>query len=326
MTVYRHRIPESWGGWRGLYNYLPFDVCEVSGQGYNGSPNGEHGEKHMNFWCTIWHNLMGFKFDFSLFPILRRECRDGNSRGWPFIHECGLGSAQPCLVIFASKSPGGGEPACDRKWCGLILNWYPSPQRWATSYPWVSTSWDRHRDIFANMPLPGFKWLASAEAWPGRQKFSAVDLTVPNGQGSMKGSPESPGKPLMPGWQMELCFCFAFQKWWKKSVAVESFQMNSSTSSSARLFWSSAEHDSRWFMMSRDRQQTVGSIPWGHSWQPLMHWKKQQWNRPGCKWPFDGSMDTCTRFGTNPLQPYTSKNRGLVLDSFVWGLLHGYFS
>lgn len=124
MTVYRHRIPESWGGWRGLYNYLPFDVCEVSGQGYNGSPNGEHGEKHMNFWCTIWHNLMGFKFDFSLFPILRRECRDGNSRGWPFIHECGLGSAQPCLVIFASKSPGGGEPACDRKWCGLILNWW----------------------------------------------------------------------------------------------------------------------------------------------------------------------------------------------------------
>ena len=32
-----------------------------------------------------------------------------------FVHECGLGSAQPCLVIFASKSPGGGEPACDRK-------------------------------------------------------------------------------------------------------------------------------------------------------------------------------------------------------------------
>ena len=30
---------------------------------------------------NLRHNFMGFKFDFSLFPILRRECRDGNSRG-----------------------------------------------------------------------------------------------------------------------------------------------------------------------------------------------------------------------------------------------------
>ena len=193
----------------------------MRGQGYNGSPNGEHGEKHMNFWCTIWHNLMGFKFDFSLFPILHRECRDGNSRGWHFCTWMWFGLCPAVPGDFRIEITRWGGTCLWSQvsmWWGLILNWYPSPQRWATSYPWVSTPWDRHRDIFANMPLPGFKWLASAEAWPGRQKFSAVDLTVPNGQGSMKGSPESPGKPLMPGWQMELCFCFAFQRWWKKNM------------------------------------------------------------------------------------------------------------
>ena len=158
------------------------------------SPNGEPGEfstwtYDAQFGTISWVSILIFHF--SEFCVGNAEMAVLGLLGVGIVvHECGLGTAQPCHLPI----------------------------------------WDRHRDIFANMPLPGFKWCPRhrPNLGPAATEIQCRWwLTDPKIVRDPWRDPQRvQGKPL-PGWQMELFFCFP-EMVEDFRVTVESFQINSS--------------------------------------------------------------------------------------------------